>query len=321
MLAPGERPLVSVVIPTYDRGAYLREAVQSVLDQSYQAWELIVVDDGSSDGSVGFLEALADSRIQVVRQPHSGNPARMRNLGITRAGGEYVAFLDSDDVWMPEKLSLQVADLRLHPDCRWSYTDFKWVNEGGEEIPVRGRAGSHLCRGWIFEDLIAGHAWTATPSVLAERGLLVEAGGFDESLLYSEDYDLWLKLSRLSPVTVVTDRLVGVRQHRGRQREAQVFRYGVEVYRRLLADRQPSDARGLCRRAWVRASVHFADRLRFEGQHDEAFSTLRTVLPYGLGLPRWWVSLLKTGLRPLMPGFLLRGYRSLREMLARREPT
>ncbi len=311
-------PLVSIILPTYNRAAYLRQAIQSVLDQTYRHWELWVVDDGSTDDTREVLAGVTDERIQIVRCPHSGNRARVRNRGIAQAQGAYVAFLDDDDLWMPQKLAVQLADLRVHPDCRWSYTYFKPINERGEDVPLPRRAEWQPVRGWIFRDLVAGRAWVGTPTVLAERSLLLEAGRFDESFLYSEDYELWLRVSLLSAVTLVTDLLVAVRWQPGRVREASVFRHGVEMYRRLLAAGQLGDARSVCHRQWILASVNLANRLRFEGAYREALSTLGTVLPYGLVRPRWWVSLAKTGLRPLVPGPLLRAYHDWRAMLDRR---
>src|ERR1041384_7078965 len=104
-------PLVSVVIPTFNRARYLREAIDSVLNQTYPYWELIIVDDGSTDETQSTLETLADARVHVLRRPHEGNVARARNVGLEQAQGRYVAFLDSDDRWMPSKLQFQVADL------------------------------------------------------------------------------------------------------------------------------------------------------------------------------------------------------------------
>src|SRR5689334_2783621 len=124
-------PLVSVVIPTYNRLAFLREAVDSVLAQTFRDWELIIADDGSTDGTPEAMARLADPRVRVISLEHSGNPGRVRNAAIALARGRYVAFLDSDDWWEREKLSLQVEALRTRPSCLWSYTGIRRVDEYG----------------------------------------------------------------------------------------------------------------------------------------------------------------------------------------------
>jgi glycosyltransferase involved in cell wall biosynthesis len=101
-------PTISVVIPTYDRRALLMEAVESVRAQTFAGWELLVADDGSTDGSADAVEALHDPRIRVLRLPHAGQAAAARNAGVRAARGEWVAFLDSDDVWAPHKLAVQL---------------------------------------------------------------------------------------------------------------------------------------------------------------------------------------------------------------------
>ncbi len=127
--------LVSIVIPTFNRARYLREAIDSVLHQTYSHWELIIVDDGSTDETQSNLETLADARVQVVRRPHEGSVARARNVGLERARGRYVAFLDSDDRWMPSKLQLQVTDLATKAGNRWGYTYYEQIGEHGEKVP------------------------------------------------------------------------------------------------------------------------------------------------------------------------------------------
>src|SRR4249920_2199336 len=112
-------PAVSIILPTYNRLTYLQEAVQSVLDQTAGDWELIVVDDGSTDESVAWLESLGEPRVSVVREQHTGNRSALRNVGVERARAEWIAFLDSDDRWHPEKLQRQLALQRANPRYRW----------------------------------------------------------------------------------------------------------------------------------------------------------------------------------------------------------
>ena len=104
-------PLISVVIPTYNRVTLLQKSVSSIVAQSYSNWELVVVDDGSTDGTADFIRGMGDPRISVLEMPHSGHIGGLRNIGVQAGSGEWIAFLDSDDVWMPNKLELQLEAL------------------------------------------------------------------------------------------------------------------------------------------------------------------------------------------------------------------
>lgn len=303
--------LVSVVLPTYNRLAYLRQAVQSVLDQTYRRWELIVVDDGSTDGTAEYLASLG-TRVRVLTLAGRGGAARARNAGVGAARGAYVAFLDSDDVWLPEKLAMQVAGLRAQSRCRWSYTFFRRINDDGEEIPLPAGRRWVACEGWILEELITVVAWVATPAVVAERSLLSDVGGFDESLESSEDYDLWLRLARRSEVALVPRALVAVRQHRDNLWRAEgpaVRASWVRVYERLLADPGLRGIHSLCRRQWVLANVSLADRHRGDGHYLAAVRRLLYAAPSGLTLLGWWRALAKTLLRPIVPARVRRRFR------------
>src|SRR4051812_24472999 len=122
MHSASARGLVSIIIPTYNRAAYLGAAIASVRAQTFADWELIVVDDGSTDETAAMLDELSDPRIRVLRIGHSGSESITRNAGLRLAEGEWVAFLDSDDLWVPEKLERQLAQMVAQPACQWSYT-------------------------------------------------------------------------------------------------------------------------------------------------------------------------------------------------------
>jgi glycosyltransferase involved in cell wall biosynthesis len=207
-------PTVSIVLPTFNRLQFLREAVDSVFAQSYLEWELIIADDGSDGETLAYLAALEQlPRVKLLRLAHTGNPGAVRNAALRQARGRFVAFLDSDDIWMPDKLTMQLA---AHTACaarRWSYTALMRIDAAG--APMRDGQGTGWVphEGAIFEQLLSIEAAVATPSVLVERGLLEQAGGFDEQQRYFEDYDLWLRLSLLSDVIVVNKPLIKVRNH------------------------------------------------------------------------------------------------------------
>src|SRR5512135_1311174 len=128
--------LTSIVVPTHNRLTLLRAAVASVRGQTWRDWELIVVDDGSTDGTRAFLQSLRDPRITAVLQPHTGLVARVRNVGARAAAGAWLAFLDSDDLWAPEKLARQVPAMQSRAGA-WSYTAYDHVDADGKAIAPR----------------------------------------------------------------------------------------------------------------------------------------------------------------------------------------
>jgi glycosyltransferase involved in cell wall biosynthesis len=183
-----EEMSVSVIIPTRDRCALVVEAVESVLAQNGPEAEIIVVDDGSCDGTCQALERFR-SRINYVEQAGRGVSAA-RNRGAASATGRWLAFLDSDDLWQPDKLAAQLAYHRDHPSCRISQTGEIWIRGGVRVNPCRHHAKPS---GDVFLPSLA--RCLVTPSaVLLERDLFFDVGGFDESLAVCEDYDLWLRV-------------------------------------------------------------------------------------------------------------------------------
>ncbi len=188
------RPLVSVIIPTYNRAAMLVEAVDSVLAQTYRPFELIVVDDGSTDDTADRLKRYAD-RLTVVRQANQGVSAA-RNRGIGRAAGALIALLDSDDLWLPEKLAVQVAFFNRHPDALICQTEEIWIRNGRRVNPKRYHQKPS---GDIFAPSL--ELCLVSPSAVMFKKTLFDAvGGFDETLPACEDYDLWLRIGCRYPV-------------------------------------------------------------------------------------------------------------------------
>lgn len=305
-------PLVSVIVPTFNRAAYLREAVASVFAQTYANWELLVVDDGSSDGTRDYLASLGDSRVHVMTCPHSGNPGKVRNAALALARGFYVAFLDDDDLWMPDKLQLQVADLAARPSCHWSYTHYSRIGARLEPVPA---GPPRPVSGWALAWLVSG-ARMATPTVLAERSLVSRVHGFDESLPTSEDYDLFVRLAMVSEVACVDRALCAVRNHPSNTWKASTLESlmgdVLRVYEKLLAGNLPPDIREACERRrveWkIRRAYWFGARWRLGSCARHLVDAVRSAR----GLPASW--LLKTCLRPLMPPPAMRVYRALRAL-------
>lgn len=195
-------PLVSVIIPTFNRAWAIGRAVDSVLAQDYRPFELIVVDDGSCDQTSEILACYGD-RLSVIHQKNRGVSAA-RNQGIARAGGDLIAFLDSDDFWRPQKLSVQVDYFTSHPDALICQTGEIWIRNG-----VRVNPGKrHQKRaGMIFTPSL--DLCLVSPSAVMMRKILFDTmGGFDESLPACEDYDLWLRVTCRYPVHLVDAPLV-----------------------------------------------------------------------------------------------------------------
>lgn len=184
-------PAVSVIIPTYNRSCVLA-AVESVLAQRGAHFELIVVDDGSTDGTWSQLECLNERKRGVTRMLHTEHRGvgAARNAGIAIAAAPLVAFLDSDDLWAPDKLARQINFMRLNPGCVLSQTGETWIRNGMRVNPgVR-----HVKRaGDIFVDSLRTCLISPSASIV-RTGYLREMGGFDEDLVAAEDYDLWLRI-------------------------------------------------------------------------------------------------------------------------------
>jgi len=196
------KPEVSVIIPTYNRGWVLREAVDSVLGQDFKDFELIVVDDGSTDNTRQILKSY-DQDLIVLRQSNRGVSAA-RNRGIAAARGRLLAFLDSDDLWLPRKLSSQVDFFNLNPAALINQTEEIWIRNG---VRVNPKTRHHKFSGMIFEKSLA--LCLVSPSaVMMKRSLFDEVGLFDEDLPACEDYDLWLRISWRYPVHLIETPLI-----------------------------------------------------------------------------------------------------------------
>lgn len=271
-------PTVSIVIPTYDRLAYLKEAVQSVLAQTVADWELIVVDDGSTDDTVMWLESLVEPRITVVRQAHTGNRSRLRNLGVERARARWIAFLDSDDLWHPDKLAVQLEQLAANPTRRWSCTGIRFIDAQGAPVPQRSGTPYAAQSGWILEPLLMFTAAATMPTLMVEKSLLDEIGGFDETFLLREDYELEVRLAARAEIHALEDALTIVRHHPGRtsssKRVAELHRGSAMVFRKAALTAPNDRVRSLCRRQCAVQLVSRARALSRDGEHRAALAAV-----------------------------------------------
>lgn len=194
------RPAVSVVMPTFNRQKSLPRAIGSVLAQTFPDFELIVVDDASTDGTLGTLAAICDPRLRALRMSRNSGAAAARNRGIANARGRWVAFLDSDDTWAPDKLETQVAFMRSADyKVRMSCTAYRYVT-AGEVIAVRS-PGPIITR----EQFTFGCTCSPGSTLMAERALFAEVGGFNEQMRRLEDWEWLVRSTALSDIAVLPE--------------------------------------------------------------------------------------------------------------------
>jgi glycosyltransferase involved in cell wall biosynthesis len=202
--------LVSIIIPTYNRAHLIGETIQSVVDQAYLSWELVIVDDGSADETEKIVRQFADTRIKYFRLSHSGSLAKIRNYGIKNSSGQYVALLDSDDLWLREKLTWQIDLLAQHPLATFVFGNVIFFGDG--KLPALE-----------FEELFVGNAllpvilhnrFIFRPSTLLfKRNIIDEIGWMDESIPLASEMDFFYRMSIHHTGIFTNKKLVKVRTH------------------------------------------------------------------------------------------------------------
>ena len=199
-------PKVSVIIPTYNRVEHLRAAIASVLEQTFQDFEVIVVDDASTDDTLDVVRKIRDPRIRYLRHETNKKEAMSRNTGLRAATGDYIAFLDDDDEWVADKLKLQVELLENSPP------EFGGVYTGC--VTVDRKSGSVVGgvrpekRGNIFDDMMVKN-WVGTPStVLFKKQCFTQVGLFDETIAFGVDYDMWIRIASKYQLDYIAEPLV-----------------------------------------------------------------------------------------------------------------
>jgi len=210
-------PKVSVVIPTYNYGKYIEKAIDSVLAQTYKDFEIIVVDDGSTDNTREIIETKYEDKVRYFYQENKGAPAA-RNRGIEKSKGEYLVFLDADDYLAPSSLEDRVSILECDGDFAWVYSKWQYVDTNGN---VQNKAFCKApfafrkkLRGHVFREMLCG-TLINTSAVLIRKSSVIEVGGFDECLTAFQDYDLWLRVSLRHNVEYVDKVLAYVGLHEG----------------------------------------------------------------------------------------------------------
>lgn len=289
-------PLVSIVMPCYNAAAHLPASTGSVLAQTRPDWELLIVDDGSSDDSWPQLQRLAsqDARIRVFRQANAG-AAAARNRALTEARGEFTAFLDADDTWHPEFLDAMVAALASAPQAGLAYCG--WQNLGlgpGRDDPFVPPDYETPDK---TEALLGGCRWPIHGALVRTR-LIREAGGFDEGLSSCMDYDLWLRLGTRHPLVRVPRVLAYYHHHGGEQITRNRARIALNHWRAqrkfLAADPSLGVTLGKRRLRELTAGelLHRGYTSYWKRDLPAARQIFRAVMKQGYGSPRDWLYML-----------------------------
>ncbi len=214
-------PLVTVVIPAYNHARFVGEAVESVLRQTVNDWEMIVVDDGSTDGTADVVQHCKDHRLRFLRQPHAGAHAAL-NRGISEAKGVWIAFLNSDDRFLPHKLERHLHVHDQHPGLESSASRVRYIDESGEPFAkysyyaarYRSMKRQSSQASSLFSSLLAANHLISTSSLFAKRSVLMDTGGF-VALRYVHDWFMFLSLASRQTFTVIEEELTDYRRHGG----------------------------------------------------------------------------------------------------------
>jgi glycosyltransferase involved in cell wall biosynthesis len=248
-------PKVTVIIPTYNRAKSLPSAINSVLKQSFQDFEIIVVDDASSDNTEEVVRAIADPRIKYLRNETNKREAGARNTGVTNSSGEYIAFLDDDDEWLPDKLKLQVELLDSRsPQVGVVYTGSVRIDSAtgrtlDQYVPTK--------RGNIFKDLSFKN-WVGTPStVLLRRECFETVGLFDSAIVFGPDYDMWIRVAAKYHFECIRQPLIRYHIHSARlSNNYELMITGIEAQMKKHGSLFALNSRGYSRRYFVLGVYH-----------------------------------------------------------------
>ena len=200
---------VSVIIPAYNAMTYLPKTIESVLKQTFTDFEVIIVNDGSSDGIEEWVDTITDNRVKLISQKNQG-AAAARNTGIADAKGAYIAFLDSDDLWEPTKLKKQVYCLDNNRDVGLVYAWISLIDENGNN---RGKIFANNSEGYVWEKLIEENIVMSGSAAMVRRDCFEKLGVFDQNLRFAEDWEMWIRIASNYSFAVIKEILVYYRDH------------------------------------------------------------------------------------------------------------
>jgi glycosyltransferase involved in cell wall biosynthesis len=265
-------PQISVIIPTCNRPGLLPTAIRSVLGQSFNDFELVIVDDASDESLDGVVETFQDDRVRWIRHEYRRGAAAARNTGIRNSDGEFVAFLDDDDEWYPEKLARQVSVLlRSHRDIGAVYTGYDVVDRDTGKVLSRMLP---VHRGDVSSGLLEGNCVGPTSTMLLRRTCFEDVGMFDETLPSFQEYDLWIRLSRAYQFDYVSECLFNYHVHSKRiWTNPEVIQEGLHILVRKYGASEIF--RKTCSACYLSAAVQFCET----GESRKAREALRRAIP------------------------------------------
>lgn len=233
-------PTISVLMPVYNGERYLKQAIESILAQTFTDFEFLIIDDGSSDRSIEILQTYAaqDSRIRLTLRENRGIP-RTRNQLLAQATGELVAIMDADDVALPDRFQLQVEFLRQHPEVVCVGGALDWIDEKGRLL---GHCPMPQDDAELQKLMLGGISLLHHPTTMARRAALVQVGGYNETMTASSDLDLWLRLGEIGQLANLPDTVLQYRLH------AKSITHAKQT-------KQAADALAACQRAWKRRGI------------------------------------------------------------------
>ncbi len=318
MDAQGQAARVSVVIPAYNCSATIGRTLDSVRAQSFQPLEVVVVDDGSEDATAARVEQAAVEQASAglpalrLLRAERGGPYRSRNLGIAETSGEYVAFLDADDLWAPDKIARQVAVLDGDPEAGLCHTAVVHIDAADRALRLR-----HPCeayRGACFHRLLVRNGIT-TSAVLVRRALLERLGGFDDAFTARGDWEMWTRLARVARVACVPEPLTFYREHPGNMTAATArmrrYHQAIITKNERLYGATDSRIRRCLEEARVEMHRDFGIRYFLEDKRELARAELGEALRLRPGWPSLYLQYLKASLPSALMSLLRASRRRL----------
>lgn len=200
--------LVSIIMPSYNTAQYISEAIESVLAQTYPYWELIIIDDGSTDGTYEVIKSyLTDARIRYIQNLKNRGAAVSRNIGLSEAKGRWIAFLDSDDLWFPDKLKKQIGFM-LNKKCSFSYTEYREIDEQSNSVGIKVSGPKKITKIKMY-----GYCWPGCLTVMYDRNVIGNIQSFD--IRKNNDYAMWLKVCQKADCYLLPEVMAKYRIRRG----------------------------------------------------------------------------------------------------------
>lgn len=270
-------PKVSVIIPAYNAMPYLVQTVDSVFHQTFTDFEVLIVNDGSSDDTAGWAAQITDPRFKLISQPNQGAGAA-RNTGIKNAQGDYVAFLDADDFWEPSKLAKQVQRLDQKPEVGLVHTWITFANSDGSlgDLVVKTTGEGH-----IWDQVIIYNPLKCGSTAMVRLQCFEELGYFDQSLKYSEDWDMWIRIACRYAFSVIHEPLTHYRIHpfnKSKNYEGQLKCF-CQIIDNAFETPLPKYSH-LKNRSYARAHLHIAWRAFSSGAHERANTLLSQAISH-----------------------------------------